>query len=176
MNKCKLKTEEKWLVIAIPIIFIVGSLLHFVYDWTGQIKLIGLFVPINESVWEHLKLLLLPIILWWLIFYALKGKKLKIDKDKWFTGCLVALISSMLFMIAFFYSYTGAFGKDILAIDILDMFLSVTFGQILGLYIYRHLKRIKWWISLVAIVLIVILFAIFTIYPPELPIFLERSN
>lgn len=36
-------------------IAIVGTLLHFVYDWSGQNPAVGIIAPVSESTWEHLK-------------------------------------------------------------------------------------------------------------------------
>lgn len=41
---------------------ILGSLNHFLYDWTGGSSFAALFCPINESPWEHLKLLFFPFL------------------------------------------------------------------------------------------------------------------
>jgi general stress protein CsbA len=48
---------ELWLII-------VGSLVHQLYDWSGQLWAIGLFAPVDESVWEHFKLGYAAILLW----------------------------------------------------------------------------------------------------------------
>lgn len=58
---------KKWEIANWIWIIAAGSLLHFVYDLTGENPFVGVFVPVNESVWEHLKLLLLPVFLfsWW---------------------------------------------------------------------------------------------------------------
>ena len=172
MNE-EIKKEEKWIILGVSVIFFVGALLHFAYEFSGNNKLIGLFVPVNESVWEHLKMLILPTILWWLGFYYFSGEKLGINADRWFTATLVSLVTSMVFMVAFFYTYTGALGFESIAVDILDTFLSVLAGQLAGLHFYRYSKGMKWWIALTLIILIVILFAVFTINPPHLPIFLD---
>jgi len=174
--KKNLTKEVKWLIFGVPIIFLVSALLHFVYEWTGNIKAVGLFFPINESVWEHLKLLVLPIIIWWAAFYFVKGKALKLDKNRWFFGCLTSLLASMLFMLAFFYTYTTAFGVEKLALDIIDTFLSILFGQLLGTHIYKRTKGINWIFSVVVLAFIVAVFVIFTVSPPDLPIFFDNAN
>ena len=64
-------------------IFIVGCILsillgiffHFIYDLSGNSFLIGLFFPINESIWEHLKLVLVPITMFALIYSFIYRKK-----------------------------------------------------------------------------------------------------
>ena len=77
-------------------------------------------------------------------------------------------------MLAFFYTYTGAFGIESLFLDILDAFLSICFGQLLGAHIYNRSKGIDWIISVSLIIIIVAIFAWFTINPLELPIFMDR--
>lgn len=49
-----------------------GTLLHFVYEWSGSAVIVGLFAPVNESVWEHIKLLFFPGLLFsvWDYFHA----------------------------------------------------------------------------------------------------------
>ena len=53
------KTNEiirRWHIAGFFWIVIVGSLLHFTYEWSGKSTLVGYFSPVNESLWEHLKL------------------------------------------------------------------------------------------------------------------------
>lgn len=38
-------------------ISVLGVLLHFTYEWAGDNAVVGLFSAVNESTWEHLKLL-----------------------------------------------------------------------------------------------------------------------
>ena len=45
------------------IVSILGTLLHFAYDWSGQNTLVGLFTPVNESTWEHMKLIFFPTLI-----------------------------------------------------------------------------------------------------------------
>ena len=55
-------TFNFWL--AVIIIFALGSLFHFVYDWSHQNKIVGLFGAVNESTWEHVKIALTATFLW----------------------------------------------------------------------------------------------------------------
>lgn len=41
-------------------ISILGVLLHFTYEWSGDNPAVGLFSAVNESTWEHLKLIFFP--------------------------------------------------------------------------------------------------------------------
>lgn len=50
-------------LLAIPAILAIGVLLHFVFDWSGQRRLVAVVAPVNESLWEHLKMAYWPLIL-----------------------------------------------------------------------------------------------------------------
>lgn len=43
---------------------LLGNTLHFVYDWTGQARWAAYLAAVNESTWEHMKLLAVPWVLW----------------------------------------------------------------------------------------------------------------
>ncbi|MEI3340636.1 MAG: DUF6512 family protein [Eubacterium sp.] len=47
-------------------IAVIGTLLHFTYEWTGKNLLVGLFSAVNESTWEHMKLLFMPAFFYFL--------------------------------------------------------------------------------------------------------------
>jgi len=84
-----LSNPERWILLGIPTLFLLGAIFHFLYDFTGKISLIGIMRPVNSSVWEHMKMSLFPIVGWWGIYYFVKGKKHKIDNDLWFTAALM---------------------------------------------------------------------------------------
>ena len=43
-------------------VVLFGVFLHFAYELSGNNPIVGLFAPVNESVWEHLKLLFFPML------------------------------------------------------------------------------------------------------------------
>ncbi len=45
-------------------VLITGSLAHFLYDWSGNNLIIGLFSPVSESIWEHMKLIFFPMLIY----------------------------------------------------------------------------------------------------------------
>lgn len=70
-DKC-LKT---YTIIGVFFVLAAGSLAHFLYDWTGSNAIAGLFVPVNESVWEHMKLLFFPMLLYCALEHGSTGAK-----------------------------------------------------------------------------------------------------
>ena len=146
---------ETYTLIGILVLFVVGSLFHFLYSLTGECFIVGLFVPINESIFEHTKMVVLPIFIWWFIFYLFRNKDLFVNA--WFTSALIAMISAIIAIPMLFYFYSQAFGIESLVIDILILLISLAIGQILGLHYYRHGKGIEYHFAIFLMILIKIL-------------------
>ena len=88
---------------------ILGTLSHFFYDWTGQGALIGLVSPVNESTWEHMKLVFFPLLLWTLLASpGLSGEYPAISG-----ALLLGNILGTLSIPVLFYTYTGILGRDV---------------------------------------------------------------
>jgi hypothetical protein len=51
-----------WTAMAVPVVVVGGVLLHFVFVWSGKNRLMAVFAPVNESLWEHLKMAYLPLV------------------------------------------------------------------------------------------------------------------
>jgi hypothetical protein len=166
--------QEKWIIAGIPILFLIGAGMHFIYEFSGNNFLIGLIAPINESVWEHTKMVVLPVILWWALYYLVKGSELSLDKNKWFTGCLASLVVSILSIPFLYYFYTGAFGVEYLWADILILLIALFLGQFTGLHVYNYSKGINSSITILIIILIIFIYAFFTLHPPDYPLFISK--
>ena len=93
---------------------VLGTLSHFFYQWSHENILIGLFYPVNESVWEHLKLLFFPALTYMFIEQKAMGKAMPglLGKN------LLGLFAGLLVMPLLFYGYTAFSGKSILWVDI----------------------------------------------------------
>lgn len=93
---------------------VLGTLSHFFYQWSHESMLVGLFSPVNESVWEHLKLLFFPALAYMLIEQKAMGKTMPglLGKN------LLGLFAGLLAMPLLFYGYTVFSGKSILWVDI----------------------------------------------------------
>lgn len=91
---------------------IVASFSHFAYNLSGNNLIVGLFNPVNESLWEHLKFMFFPFLLWWIVVYFIKSKGCYIPIYTWIVSAAVSLVVAPLSVILLFYSYTGAFGKN----------------------------------------------------------------
>lgn len=176
MQYKRLTPEEKWIVKGIPFLFLIGGLWHMLYEISGKSILVGLISAVNESVWEHSKMILVPVIGWWSIYYISKRKAYGIDRCKWFTGAMAALLCSLTLIPLLYYFYTGAFGIKLLAVDIILLFVSITVGQLLGLHLYRHAKGLPLPVPILVFGLLVAVFVTATFIPPHIPLFRDSTT
>ena len=58
-----IKKLFKYHIFSILLISILGTLLHFTFHCSNSNLLIGAFSAVNESTWEHLKLLFFPTLI-----------------------------------------------------------------------------------------------------------------
>lgn len=161
-------------VIAFFIISIMGTVSHFVYEWTGKPYLIGLFFPVNESTWEHLKLLFFPGILYFVVLYF----TLKAKPENYAPATAISLFAGMLSIVIMFYTYQGVLGRNIDFLNILIYFL----GVIVTIYIMQRILKTQSFssgisniISILFLFVMAILFILFSFNPPSLGIFLPPA-
>lgn len=153
---------------------VAGSFLHFAYGWSGNNFIVGLLAPVNESPWEHMKLVFTPLIAFAFIdYYYLRSSA----KDYCFA--LVKQIGfAIVFILAVFYIYTPLVGRSILAVDISSFAVGIILAKWFGYLILTG--RFKKWqfkgINTFSAILL-ILFATFFLYttfnPPHVNLFLD---
>lgn len=172
----KLRREEKNILLGIPFVFLLSIPLHFAYEFSGNNSIVGIFTPVSESIFEHLKLSFYPMLLWWFISFLILSAKEKISAPKWFVACTVSLILSPIIIVALYYINTGAFGLHSLALDIFSLFLGVLIAQLLGLHIYKYKNANIYdlYTAISIIFVIILLFTFFTFCPPNYPIFYDN--
>jgi len=164
----------KWELIGIAVISLVGSALHFVFEWSGNWAPVGVIAAVNESVWEHFKLAFWPALLYAICeypFFRRSAKNFMIAK--------AAGIYAMPMAIAvIFYSYTAIIGHEILIVDILSFFVAVALGQLTS-YKILTIRQLPAWLDklgLALVILLAIAYGVFTFYPPHLPIFRDAVS
>lgn len=164
---------QHWILLGIPVLFIVGFFMHYIYEWSGNSTIVGIFAPVNESVWEHLKLTFWPMLIWWITGYIILGKNNKISASQWFNSCAVAELVCPLAVLCFYYTYTGAFGIESLILDIFSLFLGVAVAQCLALHVYKYARFSQYclYISVAILILLAVTFTAFTFAPPHIPLF-----
>lgn len=162
------KTLRHYTLSGILFTSILGTLAHFLYEWSGENPLVGLFTPVNESVWEHMKLLFFPMLLYFLF------ERTMLEKYPASLACAnaAALLIGTGLIPTIFYTYSGILGQNYPALDIATFYVSVLLA-----FLSRYLlskKRISkmhcQWLT-ATVLLILVCFLIFTFSPPDLGLF-----
>ncbi len=164
MDKIKIRTYQ---IFSVIFTFILGTLLHFIFEWSGENVFVASFSAINESVWEHLKLLYFPMLLTLIIGYFYIGKNM----PNFLCSKTVGAITSMLFTVIFFYTYSGILCKNIAIIDISLFFVATILGEYVAYRLMNSIFRCNNKIAIFILILIGICFIIFTYSAPKLGIF-----
>lgn len=164
MNIKKLKKYE---IFGLIFIFILGTLLHFTYGISGQNKFIAIFSAVNESVWEHLKLLFFPMLLTTIIGYFYIGKTI----PNFICSKTIGILVSLFFTIVFFYTYTGILGKSVTFIDISSFFVSAILGQFISYMLIMNKFKCNSKLSITVIIILLICFITFTFFTPRINLF-----
>ena len=157
-----------WQLMGFAITSLLGTVLHFLYDWLGETVCIAPFSGVNESTWEHMKLLFWPMF----IYAAVQSFFFRDRKNFWCVKLRGILLGICLIPVIF-YTYNGAIGKSPDWLNIAIFFLSAAVA-----YIYETQAFLKNKItcnhSKVAffiLCLIGVLFTVFTFMPPTLGVF-----
>ena len=163
-----------WELAGILFIAVCGSLLHFVFEWSGNLALVALFAAVNESVWEHLKLTFWPA----LVFAAFEYPFLRGEANNFVAAKSAGFYVMPLVIVLVFYSYFTIIGRSILAVDISTFVIAVAAGQMVSYRIMTlgKLSRSLRYLSSAALVLLLVAFSLFTYFPPHWPLFQDSRN
>ncbi len=176
INK-KIKSSKllKVEMIGILFCFILGTLLHFIYGWSGKNLFVASFSAVNESVWEHLKLVFYPMLLMAIIEYFFVKK----ISNNYIEAKTIGIFVAMSFIVVSFFTYTGILGTNFFIIDILIFIISIILGEWSS---YRLMKRkkesttqSKILASLIMIFLL-ICFIVCTYYTPKVNLFRDFTT
>lgn len=145
-----------------------GTLLHFLYERTGGNIITAPFSSVNESTWEHMKLLYFPM----LIFALIQSRFFKERKDFWCIK-LAGILTGLALIPVLFYTYNGVFGSSPDWINIAIFFISAAIAFIAEARLFRKeaLPCRAPRIAFAAICLIGVMFIVFTFITPQIPLF-----
>lgn len=158
-----------WQIAGFLFTSIVGVLLHFLYDWTGQSLLAAPFSAVNESIWEHMKLLFFAYVLFALIQEDYRKEK----DDNFWCAKLTGLLSGLLLIPAMYYTYTGVFGKSVDWFNIVIFFITTAVSYFVEARILNREKSfcVSERAAQVILVILAGIFIVFTFVPPQIPLF-----
>ena len=166
-----LNVIKKWHIYGFFFCMIFGAVLHYTYDLSGQMRFVGYISAINESVWEHLKLIFFPFLLWSILEYFVYGRA-EVD---FFAVKATAVLAAMAFVVVFFYTYTGILGFNLLVMDILSFAGGVLTQSVVSFRLLNACVRGDYSDNIKGILTLMLLSACFIVWtdtPPALGIFM----
>ncbi len=163
------KTLSSWQYAGFIFTSIAGTLLHFAYDWSNQSILLAPFSAINESIWEHMKLLFFPMF----VFALIENHFIGSGYDHFWCVKLLGITLGLLLIPTMYYTYTGAFGimLDFINIAIFFLAAAIVYSVETRLFENGHTCRISSRTAFMILCLIALSFVVFTFFPPQLPLF-----
>ncbi|MBR3172544.1 hypothetical protein IKF21_01330 [Candidatus Saccharibacteria bacterium] len=112
-----------WL--SVVFIAVIGTLAHFLYEWSHHNRIAGLFSAVNESTWEHIKIALTAAFIWGFIDGSFYG-----SDPNYFPAKLISLLIIAFIIPITFYFYRLFTKKPILALDIAIFYIAILLGQL----------------------------------------------
>ena len=145
-----------------------GTLLHFLYDWLGKTVFIAPISGVNESTWEHMKLLFWPMLI-----YAVVQSLFFRDRGDFWCVKLRGTALGLTLIPVIFYTYNGVIGKSPDWLNITIFFVSAAAAYIYETRLFKNNKVIckDPRLAVILLFLIALLFVIFTFKSPKLAIF-----
>lgn len=164
--KYSLKTVE---TISMLVTAVLGVFFHFIYHWSGENPVAGLFFPVNESTWEHLKLIFVPILLVSIV------EAFFVDaRHRNYVGIkFLSVLIGMMITVVCFYTYIGVYGKNSDVLNTLIYLLSIAAAYRFSYKMFIRKKTMhlstRWcYLGFSAMLL---LFFFFTMFPPTIGLF-----
>lgn len=156
-----------WSLMGFAVTSLLGTLLHFLYDRTGGSVYVAPFSGVNESTWEHMKLLFWPM----LLFAVVQSFFFRERSDFW---CIQrdGILLGLLLIPVLFYTYNGVIGSSPDFINIAIFFVAAAVA-----YLYET-KRLFGSdtacipvLAITSLAVIALLFVLFTFRTPILGLF-----
>lgn len=163
------KSISVWQMIGFVFTGVGGTLLHFLYDWTGQDPVVGAFSAVNESIWEHMKLLFFPMLVFSFIEYALIGNAY----PNFWCVKLIGALWGLTVIPVIYYTYTGSLGVSADWFNIAIFFIAAAAVYWLETkLLQRGWPRCAYPAAALGVLLLWgAVFVMLTYFPPNLPLF-----
>ena len=152
--------------------FLLSILSHFLYNWFPN-TFFSILFPVNESIWEHMKLIVTPTILFALLEYFIYKRGSISFNNFWFSYGTSTILGIVIYLIIYLPIYY-IFGHNAF-IAILLLFIIFVIIEIISYYImnYRDIKY-SLPIGISLIVLTDLLFGYLTYNPIENDLFFDK--
>ena len=128
----------------------VGSLLHFVYEWSGGSLAAAVVSAVNESTWEHMKMLFVPMFLFSVVQVWVLGK----NYPNFLAVRAVSIVTGLALIPVLYYTYTGAWGQMRDWANIAVFFLAALGAFLLDFYLLRRNRLSAPWQQVLGLIVL----------------------
>ncbi len=148
---------------------VLGTFLHFFYDIAGHSIAAALISAVNESIWEHMKLIFYPM----LLFSVAEAAWATEGKDVIRCSSLAGILLALILIPVLYYTYTGILGISADWFNVTIFFLAAGAAYCLEYRLETGVQTCRisaavWW---GVILLILAAFTAATFLPPHIPLF-----
>lgn len=163
------KSIPSWQIAGFVFTSLMGTFLHFLFDLTGGNIVAALFSAVNESIWEHMKLMFYPMAVFAIVEYFLWGKNI----DSFWCIKLIGILIGLVLIPVIYYTYTGILGvnADWFNITIFFLVAGIVFWVETKLFWKGFSCPVREWLLVALICLIAAAFTVWTFTPPRVPFF-----
>ncbi len=163
-----------WSFLGFVFVSVAGTLLHFLYDWLGQSAVVGVFSAVNESIWEHMKLLFVPLV----VFAVFESRFLADEYDNFWCITLLSTVVGLLAIPMLYYTYTGALGVQADWFNIAIYFIATALVFLVKAKLLREgfACGLPTTAAIAGLVFLAVLFVTFTFLPPHIPLFRDPMD
>lgn len=153
---------------------ILGTFLHFLFDLSRGNIVSALFSAVNESIWEHMKLIFYPMLVFSIVEWYQVGKA----KSNFWCVKVMGILTALLIIPVIYYTYTGILGKSADWFNITIFFIAAAAAYFLEykLMELNASSRFSRSFCITILVALAIIFTIFTSKPPEIPLFQDPQT
>ena len=158
-----------WQIAGFIFTSILGTLLHCFFDFTGSAIGAALVSAVNESIWEHMKLIYVPMVIFGFIEFRVWGKSI----SSYWCIKILGLLAALFLIPIIYYTYTGILGINADWFNITIFFLAAGTAFYLETRLFQKNQdcRLSSRLSLGMVLLIGGLFLYYTFQPPHIPLF-----
>lgn len=150
------------------IVFIVGAAAHFLFDAIGRWAPLGWVAPVNESLWEHIKMAFWPT----LLVDGVLNRRLPSVAHRLVCTAASAWTSTLL-IVPLFHAYTSILGRHYLLADVAIFAIAIAAGHFIAYRIAVGLVPSRSSVLAAAVLVISLGAALvaFTYAPPAMDVF-----
>ncbi len=161
-------------IISVIFIFLIGFIIHNLYEWCPNIVTL-ILSPVNESVFEHMKMIYTSYIIWIIVKYFIL-KKYNIKENNFLLKELLTFLFNIALFLTIYWPIYSKFGENML-VTLIIYLISIIISQVLNYFIeFKKDSNVLNIISLIVIFLIYAFTTYLTYNPPICKFFLDPTN